>query len=203
MARLKHKNTVPPRGFRYVQPESKLLVEGENYGDLIKKVMAHRAYKGLTRQSREEVEQDVERQICSRLSKNECASEGPDDELRPVDETAVLTVGSVTRFTAAAIRWLAKGAKVVPFEQMKKRQAACLACPLNNPMKACSCSLFYKSINAVVPEARRDPNLFICSACGCSINAKVQMPLDMVLQADEGRNIQYAVGCWVRDEQGK
>jgi hypothetical protein len=203
MARLRSKSTHPPRGWVYIQPDTRLRIEGESHGDLAKKIVQHRSYKKLPRASLAEAIEDMERQICARLSNNECVSEGPNDELRPVDETAVLTVSSVTRFSAAAVRWLAKGAKVVPVEQLQKRQAACSACPLNNPMKACSCSIFYKTINALVPESRRDPGLYICSACGCSINAKVQMPIEMVMQADEGRNIHYPVGCWVRDETAK
>lgn len=203
MARLRSRNTFPPRGWRFFEPTTRCQIEGENYRDLMKKVLDHRTYKKLPRAIMPDVEEDVERQICSRLSENECAKEGPNDELRPVDESAVLTVGNVTRFTAAALRWLAKGAQMVPMEQLKKRQEICKSCPLNNPMRTCSCSIFYKSVNALVPDARRDPDLFICSACSCSINAKAQMPLEMVLDADEGRNIQYASGCWVLSEQGK
>lgn len=201
MARLKHKNTRPPRGFRYVQPETRLGLDGDNYNELMKKVLAHRLYKNLARATLPEVQEDVERQICSRLSKNECHSEGPNDDLRPVEETAVLTLSSAMRFTGAAIKWLASGAKVVEMDHLKRRQGKCLNCPINQPLKACSCSGFYKAINAVVPEARRDPGLHICGACGCSINAKVQMPLKMVMDSDEGRNIKYPkFGCWVTDE---
>lgn len=203
MARLKHRNQRPPGGLKYVQAETRLLLDGDNYNELVKKVLAHRQYKHLPRATKQEVEEDVERQMCARLSKNECHSEGPNDELRPVEENLVLTVSSVTRFTAAALRWLATGAEVVPMEQLKKRQEICATCPLNTSLRACKCSLFYKSIDALVPQARRHPDLRVCSACGCSCQAKVQMPLKMVIDADEGRNIRYPTVCWVSTERAE
>jgi hypothetical protein len=201
MARLKFRSTRPPGGLKYLQPETRLLIDGDNYGELMKKVLAHRVYKGLPRATRAEVEVDVERQICARLSKNECVSEGPNDELRPVEETAVLTLSAVTRFTGAALRWLATGAELVPMDQLKKRQEICASCPLNQSLKACKCSIFYKTVDALVPVARRHPELRVCSACLCSTVAKTQMPLKMVLEADEGRKIQYPSLCWVSLER--
>lgn len=200
MARLRFKNSRPPRGFWYIQPETRLKIEGEDYGALMKLVMAHRQYKGLPRQAREEVQEDVERQICSRLTLAECRSEGDNDILRPVHENQVLSLGAVMGFTKSAFSWLASGAKVVDMAKLKKRQDTCLACPLNAPQKGCSCSAFYKTINALVPAERRHQDLHVCAACGCGLNAKVQMPIEMVLNADDGRDIQYAIGCWVTEE---
>ena len=201
MARLKFKSQRPPRGFFYIQPETRLRIEGEDYGAIMKLVLAHRQYRSLPRATRAEVEEDVERQICSRLTVAECRSEGPLDELRPVTESQVLSVGAVMSLSKAAFDWLASGAEVVSMELLAKRQAACLSCPLNNPVKACSCSLFYKTIDHLVPAARRSQDMHVCGACGCSTNAKAQMPLPMVIQADGDRNIQYPIGCWVRTEK--
>lgn len=201
MARLKSKHTYPPKGYTYIQPETRLRITGSNYENLIKKVVEHRAYKGLARATLEEAVLDVERQICSRLSKNECSPEGPDDVLRPVEESQVLSLSTAFKFSGAALAWLATGAPVVSPELLKKRQDTCLACPLNNAISACKCALFYKAINKLVPAGRRHDGLYVCSACACSLNAKVQMPISMVIQADEGRDIRYATGCWVTEEQ--
>jgi hypothetical protein len=201
MARLKFKNARPPRGFFYVQPETRLRIDGEDYGALMKLVLQHRQYRGLKRATVIEVEEDVERQLCTRLSKADCKPESPDEELRPIEESNVLSVGAVMGFSKAAFDWLMTGAQVVPMEQMTKRQAVCLACPLNNPVKACSCSLFYKTINRLVPSERRHQDMHVCGACGCSTNAKVQMPIETVIQADGDRKISYPVGCWVRSEK--
>lgn len=203
MARLKHRNTRPPGNFRYVEPSTRAFIEADNHGELMKLVLAHRRYKNLPRATLAEVTQDVERQICASLSNNECTSEGPLDELRPVTETRTLTLVDVMKFSKAAIGWLASGAKVVPMEQLKKRQNSCLGCQLNSKLKACSCSAFYKTIDALVPADRRDPGLKICQACLCSTVAKTQMPLEMVDKADEGRNITYPALCWVSLERGE
>ncbi len=200
MARLKFKSTRPPRGFFFIESSTRLRIEGEDYGTLMKKVMEHRQYRGLPRATRPEVEEDVERQICSRLTVAECRSEGPLDELRPVTESQVLSVGQVMALSKATFDWLASGAQVVSMELLKKRQEACLSCALNNPVKACSCSLFYKTIDRLVPAERRLQDMHVCGACGCSTNAKAQMPLSMIAQADAGRNIPYPIGCWVRSE---
>lgn len=201
MARLKFPSTRPPGGLKYVQPETRALIEGDNHRELMKLVLQHRQYKGFPRATMPEVIEDVERQICARLSSNECTSEGPEDELRPVEETKVLTIAGVLKFSAAAMTWLAKGAEVVGMEQLKHRQAMCLACPLNSRLKACSCSTLYRTIDSLVPSSRSDPGLYICGACGCSTKVKTQMPLDMVIKSDEGRNIKYPVHhCWVSEE---
>lgn len=201
MGRIKFKGTRPPGDWVYVQPETRLQMKGDDHKKLMKTVLAHRIYKKLPRATMAEVEQDVERQICSRLSSNECSREGPDDELRPVEENRVLTVSGVLKFSAAAMAWLAKGAEVVGMEQLKKRQAVCLNCPLNSRLKACSCSALYKTIDALVPAARSEPGLFICGACGCSTKVKTQMPLSMIASSDEGRDVKYPKLCWITTER--
>ncbi len=203
MARLRSKSTYPPRGYNYIQAETRLKIEGENYKALMKKVLDHRIYKGLPRATMDEVVEDVERQICSRLTTRECKPEGIEGELRPVNESQVLSAKTVLVFSKAAFDWLRSGAQIVDIEQMRKRQNTCLSCPLNQPLKACACTPFYKMINALVPAERRNDQLHVCVACGCSIAAKTQMPIKMVLKADEGRNIQYAPGCWVTEESLK
>jgi hypothetical protein len=104
-------------------------------------------------------------------------------------------------FSKAAFDWLVTGAQLVPMDHMLRRQAVCLGCPLNNPVKACSCSLFYKTINKLVPAERRHVEMHVCGACGCSTNAKVQMPIETVIKADGDRRINYPLGCWVRSEK--
>ena len=203
MARLRFKKTTPPGLWRYIQPDTKARIDAENYEALMKKVLAHRAYKNLPRASRLEIEEDVERQICSRLSLAECSPESPEEKLRPITESQLIGIGTVLKFSKSAMDWLASGAKVVDLEHMKRRQAVCLDCVFNRPIKSCSCSSFYKLINKLVPENRRHPDLHTCTACLCHLSAKTQMPIDMIEQADEGRDIQYDPLCWVTQEKAE
>ncbi len=198
MARLKFPNQVPPRGFFYVQKETRLRIEGESIGDLSKKVVDHRVYKGLPGQTMEEARLDIERQICSRLTKRECASElGVDDEWKPIDDNPNITLSAVIGASKAALEFVASGAELVPEVERSRRTEICLDCPLNNAVRGCRCSIFYRMIERMVPANRRNPELFVCSACQCSLQAKTNLPANVIKAGDAGRNIQYPSNCWI------
>jgi len=40
----------------------------------------------------------------------------------------------------------------------------------------------------------------MCGACGCMINAKIQLPMSAVNAANKGSNNKYPSHCWQLDE---
>src|SRR5438105_2092624 len=144
MARLKFKNQVPPRGWFYIQPESKLRIEGESLDDLAKRVVDHRVYKGLPGQTMNEAKLDIERQVCTRLTSRECASEGTQDEWKPIDDNPNITMAAVIGASKAALEFVTSGSALVPEAERARRVEICLGCAANNFIRGCRCSIFYK-----------------------------------------------------------
>lgn len=203
MARLKFRSTRPPGSFYYIQPESRLRIDGEDYGALMKKILSHRQYKGYPRATLPEVQEDAERQICSRLSKNECRSEGPDDLLRPVEESRVISISAVVGFSRAALEWVAAGRELIAIEEAKRRADICKSCPLMSAYSGCKCGTLYGMIARSVPAARRDDALGYCRVCSCELKSKVNLPESVILASNKGRNLQWPVPCFQREIEEK
>ncbi len=196
MARMRFANTVPPRGWFFIQLETKLRITGESLGDLAAKVVSHRAYKGLPGATLDQAKLDIERQICSRLGKRDCLPEGTSDEWKPVNDVPTLKLSQVMSFSKAAIEWIGSGRELVDKAEADRRAEICKGCPLNNPLVGCKCSIFYKMINKAIPFERRDPGLGICGSCGCSLIAKTNLPASTIKAAESGKTA-YPAHCWI------
>src|SRR6185369_15925185 len=104
MATLRQKNTKPPRGWNYIQAETSLTIEGDSLDELTNRVIQHRQHRGLTPTDYKTVSLEIERQICTRLSRAECRSEGTTDSWVPVqDRLGIPNPMTVLQFSKAAI----------------------------------------------------------------------------------------------------
>jgi hypothetical protein len=203
MARLRFKNSRPPKGFVYLQAETNLRIEGEDYGAIMKKVLDHRQYRSLPRATLFEVQEDVERQICASLTVAECKAEGPGDELRPREESLYFSIGKVMSFSKAALEWMSTGRELVSVDESKRRAAICKQCPLMAPLSGCGCNPIHKMIALAVPAERRDQELGICRACGCELKSKVNLPENVIRESNSGRDIKWPAMCWQKEISGK
>jgi hypothetical protein len=196
MALIKSFRDVPPGGWRYLQPETGVNFTSDNYEDLIRQIIPHRQYKNLPHES---VHLDVQRQLCSGLSTEWCHPE-VDEIYRPVkDLTARLTTSmalSVTKAIVAALAEVATGkSPLAPVQEAQRRAAICRGCPFNKPSSLCSCSAVYKAIEAAIPKDRRQPGISVCMACGCSLQAKVNLPMDVVSASNQPDTV-FPAHCW-------
>ena len=199
MARLKHRNLKPPRGFRYYQRETQLVIESDNLLSLAKKVCAHRRQRGLEPTDEPTVMLEIERQMCTRLGTADCRPESPNDGWVPQKDSGLITVGTVLSASKAAFNLIESGFELAPMEEVNRRAADCLGCPLNQPINGCACAPFYKLIEKLVPNERRIPGLFVCLACSCSLQCKVNLLADHVFKSNQGRDIRWPEGaCWQR-----
>lgn len=205
MALLKRRNQSPPGGFVYLQTETQATIKGENEDQLIDYVVAHRQYKGLTPTDREAVRKEIERQICVRLGHGDCKPEGKDDKWVPQDGSKpVIGMTQMIAFSKAAMAFVASGGELAPMEEVKRRAAICLRCPLNQPVSGCSCGIFYKAIEAAVPRARTIEGLNLCMACSCSLVAKVNLTEEQVVISNDGRKIAWPdQECWQKSIMDK
>ena len=196
MALIRSFRDVPPGGWRYVQPETGVHFSSDTFDGLVAKVRPHREYKGL---STETLEVDVQRQLCAGLSESECRPETGED-YRPVrDLTAKLTtqmaLGLTKAVTASLLEVAAGRAALASLQEAQARAAICRGCPFNKPASLCSCSAVYRAIEAAIPRDRIVAGVSVCMACGCSLQAKVNLPLSVV-QASNSPESTFPSWCW-------
>ena len=168
----------------------------DNYDDLIKKIEPHRSYKNLPLDT---IHSDVQRQLCAGLTTTECQPE-PGENYRPVkDLTTTLTTAkaiSLTKSVAGILAEVASGRSALCDKtEAAARADICRRCPFNRSANLCSCSAVYKAIEAAIPKDRRYPDISVCAACGCSLQAKVNLPLG-VIKASNSPEVVFPAWCW-------
>lgn len=201
MIKIKKRNLVPPGGWKFKDPDSGFWLEGRSIEQLVSNVILSRKKNGYTGSfDIEETEQEVLKQICSIIGEPHCKS---DEEIVIYeDKTGIFKLDKITSIASAALE-MAKGESLVDAKELARRQAICNKCFLNRPARGCACATVYKMINAAIPDNRRDENLEMCGACGCMINAKIQLPMSAVNAANKGSNNKYPSYCWQLDEQSE
>tara|TARA_R110002153_G_scaffold93463_2_gene225952 strand:+ start:4089 stop:4688 length:600 start_codon:yes stop_codon:yes gene_type:complete len=192
MAKLKSLNNIPPGGWRYLQPTTLKWFSSTTWGALVSEVTRHREYKGIDATT---VSEDIQDQLCLSLTGGECRAK-PGEEYIPVfDRTQTLTPGMVLSLSKGLLAFILKGAKWVDKEEADRRADICRGCPFNKPAALCSCSSAYKAINQAVPEDRIPKGVDVCMACGCSLKAKINLPLS-VISASVQKGQEFPPHCW-------
>ncbi len=194
MASIKHFSIVPPGGWRYIQPETGVRFDSDTFDGLVRQVTVHRKYKGFPF---ENVAAEIERQLCWGLTEEQCRPE-PGEDYKPVrDLSSEMTVGMAISFGKALVAFFSSGGQTVPKEESARRAAICRGCPFNKPSKSCPCTSVYSAVEAFVPKDRKEPGVSVCMACGCSLQAKVLAPSD-VITASLPADIVLPPWCWQR-----
>jgi hypothetical protein len=193
MAKLMNKRETPPTQWRYVEMETGYLFEGIDYEDLVRKVRVHRDYKGLP-SDLATVQELVDTQLCLTLPDGVCRR-GPGDIPQIEDRTHAISGVQIMNFNKALFTFLKEGMSFEEKEEAERRADVCAKCPLNKSLKQCSCSTFYKVVEKMIPEHRRDRRISVCAACGCSLQAKVNMP-GSVLKASSDPALAFPEWCW-------
>lgn len=198
MARLKSSREVPPGGWKYVERETGQRFESDDYDHLVADVRRHREYKGLPV---DDLDGLIQSQICLGLSTTECQPDKGED-YRPVTNlTQKLTADMALSANKALLVWLKGGFELVDQAEADRRAAICRTCPYNTPASGCSCHGIYRMIEFLTPSARRQPGLSVCMCCGCSLQAKVNLPAAAV-SASLSPSVVTPVWCWQREIAG-
>jgi hypothetical protein len=197
MATLKGFRDIPPGGWRYVQPETAVWFRADTFDELRERVKVHREYKGI---SIETLDLDIQRQLCLRLGPEFCTPE-PGEDYRPVkDLSASLTTSMAVSFGKFLMAHIAAGGEMVSKEEAERRAAICRGCPFNTPAALCSCSAAYKAIELAVPKDRKVEGVSVCSACGCSLQLKVNVPIDVIAKSLPPDTV-LPPWCWQKSAQ--
>lgn len=204
MALIKSTRLVPPGGWRYVQPETAMRFSSEfSFEELVAQVKNHREYKQL---STETLEEDIQRQMCSGLSGEHCRPE-PGESWTPVkDLTASLSTSLAVKLMSSVTRALMKfvlgGLEFVPKAEAVRRADICQRCPFNKPATLCACSSVYGAVEKLIPDDRKELGVSVCMACGCSLQAKVNLPNDVIL-ASLPDDLVLPSWCWQREARNE
>ena len=201
MPTLKLSRETPPGGWRYFQPETRLWFSGDEQGvyEMAERIVAHRRYANVPRGTIQEVMEDIHNQICERLGPAFCHQKGGGTFFH-IKKDLSQNIDSQTAIagTKAFIEFLATGRELVDRQEAFRRAEICRSCHLNTHGKGCvSCNGLNKLVKTVLKEERREPGLYICAACGCGLQAKVQVNEEVIKAADQGRDLTYPAWCWV------
>lgn len=115
------------------------------------------------------------------------------------------TIQAVIQGTRTLAQWMinAKGKKVELVEA-ERRALICAGCPFNQPPVGCSgCNIkaLHDASNFVVNGAATvyDSQLQSCKICGCSLRAKIHLPLDILRDnLTDGQMNALPQHCWLK-----
>lgn len=198
MATLKALRDVPPGGWKYVERETGQRFESDDYDGLKAAVRRHREYKGLPV---DDLDTLIQSQLCLGLSTEHCKP-APGEDYRPVtNKTQSLTASMALAANKAFMAFALIGFTFNEKAEADRRAAICRTCPFNTPASGCSCHAIYRTIEATIPAARKQPGISVCMACGCSLQAKVNLP-DSVVVASASPDVVFPTWCWQREIAG-
>lgn len=204
MRSLNNPGVTIPGGFRWWCEDTKSYVPATGhmvgYTDFIFACKKHCMANNLPIGS--QFEQQIQDQLCQNLGSEWCNINGAKI---PPPGGWLFDIQSVINGTRTLSHWLlkAKGKKVEPAEA-ERRAAICSTCYMNADPTGCSnCSLnsLKEIANLVVGGATTayDSRLKSCRACGCSLKAKIHLPLDILRDnLNETQMSSLPEFCWLK-----
>lgn len=184
---------MPPGGWRYIQPETKFEFSASTLRAVVRSVAEHRRSNHLPAG---DPEADIQNFVCASLPKGSgnCVHEldGEDYALK-----THFTMEDVKRFIQAAISAIGSRG-LVEQPEAERRAAVCAACPLNTTVGGCwrckgLADWLFRLIGA--RNTAHAGRLNQCGVCGCSIKAKIWLPLDVAQGVSEG--YKFPSWCWL------
>lgn len=198
MRGLLHPMEGPPGGWKFFQKETGVTIAGPTYADLESRLIEHRQANNIAVGLN--IRQEIEQQICAKLDENHCR-----DSERPMHaQGSKLSISQVFTGTVTLAHWLAGGGVRVGVSEANRRAEICSTCQFNQPFdgcQGCHSNKLHELVNSIVngEKTAYDDKLQACSLCGCSLKAKVAMPLNVLQQHLPG-DIKSALPlhCWLK-----
>lgn len=198
MKTLIHDNEVPPGGWRFFEKETNTLIEAGTGGELRAKVISHRQSNNLPVGLR--MWEEIQEQICSGLDENHCT-----DSARPRHaQSKRMDIGQIVAGTLTLLHWFSTGKKRVDLAEANRRASICAGCEFNQKYEGCQGCQSNKLLAIVTGIAGNEKTAFseklnACQLCGCSLEAKVWLLLDLLLKHTP-KEIQEAFPewCWLK-----
>lgn len=198
--KLKTYNTVPNKGFRYLVSETKQLIEAPDWDTLKIRVRKHRVANGLSIPI--DLPSQIEDWLCSQLPAGFCRQVDNNDP----KNLGGLSFEQVKQGTKTLVDWFLHGGKRVSKPEAEERTKVCASCAHNKEPEGCSgCAknAIHDLVEKVVggEKIAGEHLLKGCAVCGCSLRAKVWIPLDIIQKhTTPERNALFPEWCWAKQK---
>lgn len=193
-----NRSECPPGEFRFKSPETGIWFQAIDFPTLVDKVRTHYLANNLPVGLM--FEETIEDQACKNTDPSVCRQLGYGSSI-PVMPS---TYEQVVTGTKVMMSWLASGFKRESPEEVNRRSVICVRCNYNTGSAGCpSCGTdkIKNLIASIVNDspAPNDPLLFACRVCGCALQAKVKIPME-ILKKNEPEIVkdQYPDWCWMK-----
>lgn len=206
--RLKSDTQRPPGSFRYLVPETKIVVPIGGATSLygcVERVKEHYRANKLTVPSG--LQAAIEDYNCRQAPPGWCLDDDRPRTLMGGLMELGTQIDTVIRGAQTVATWLVEGS--VPEEQARVRAGVCLGCPKHGDTSCpkCRSGMVSQLASFVERTLKRHPAdweqpLKSCSVCGCALRLKVHCKLDTILKHTPKQQLdQFPAKCWVRTEQ--
>lgn len=115
-------------------------------------------------------------------------------------EKQSVSINDILRFFMTAASWIQSGGKFVDEAEAERRAEICRTCPLNgNYMRGRCPTCFARAAVKLIGSTLKNryfPKLKYCKACGCDLNVKVYIPLNVI----NNKGVEYPDHCWQKDK---
>ena len=191
MKRLIQTSVVPNGGYSYLQEETGLKINSNNFSQLVARVIDHRKANNLPVPFN--IEDIVEAYVCKQRPE---LCEDKDYE-PPIGKP--ITLDLAIRLTRTLI---AAGMKRADTEEAERRASICVTCKDNiepQGCSGCSKSVIRRAIEFIVGSRQtpHDSSLKSCKHCGCFNAAQIWLPLDALHKTvSDTENDALPSHCW-------
>ena len=187
-------STVPPGGYKYLDPNNEFLIVGSTLQDLINRVVVYRKANNF------DVEPDlpaiIEDWICQRIPQ-ELTSAYSKNTAPTLTNATSATVSGATQFLLKQFRL--NGRKKINLEDAKKRAAICRKCPDNTKTVACaSCQGLTPWIRGWIKgPIEVEEGLHICKNCALFNIAQIYVPIEVFARFTSDAMLEnHPDRCW-------
>lgn len=196
------RETTPNGGYSYLQSETRTRLTAPTLRLTAETVIKHRQANGIAAGSMDEVMLEIEGQICATAPPGTCR----DVQGQVVMSGVNLSLAQVMQGTATLLDWFSQGREKVSQEIADQRSQTCASCYANKDPDGCgACAgqglreLADKIVGG--KSTRYDSYLKACAICGCSVRAKLWLPIELIRKhtLDEQRD-RFPEHCWVKKE---
>lgn len=222
---LKSKSSFPPGGYQFYQPEtnwSAPMPMVDDFGTTINKIINHRLANPRFNLPTDYsvVSQELETFTCTRIKfdpshcelKKKLNSVSNNHNGQPILKGLAAGLAVVKKWAKGVVvlsDWLGSGGIPASRKVAQRRADICLKCPLNDTGEWSFSDEAASKIKAQL-EAKKQLNLTTkgeeglghCSACGCNLALKVNVPLDFILPHTDPEVMEKLHSdCWIKNEK--
>lgn len=201
MQRLIEPDTVPPDGYRYFQPETRVTVRGGDYYDLFLKVKQHRVANNIPLGA--QWQDEVEDQLCRALPPGFCKQTDPNRD--KVNVMTRVTWTDIEHGTSVMVNWALAGLPYVDQALAEERADICTRCFYNVQIqeRCGGCGALVNLVHRAIGgrKTASDPLLRSCAVCKCSNAVQVHFPIDQLAKGVPPEMLkQFPDWCWKKNE---